>query len=380
MDNLLAKTLHGLEDVLSRELESIGAVNIIKGRRSVSFDGDNEVLYRANYCLRTALSVLKPLYQFKIDKTQDLYSRSTVFPWEEIMGAGQTFSVVPVVKSTLFNHTGYPALVLKDAIVDRFRKKTGRRPSVDLKEPDIVFNCHINEKRVNISLDSTIVPLFKRGYRLYQSEAPLNEVLAAGIIMKSGWDMMSPLLDPMCGSGTIAIEAAMMARRIPPGQKRQFFGFMNWPDYDHGLFKKVRRDAKLKIAPLQTQVYCRDISPQNIRIARSNIKSAGLEADIRTGIEDFLDTESAGRLLTIIMNPPYGERMEISDIEKLYEGIGERLKHGYPGSTAWLISSNREALKKIGLKPSEKHTLYNGKLEVKLMKYDLYRGSARDAG
>ncbi|MFP4488198.1 MAG: class I SAM-dependent RNA methyltransferase, partial [Bacteroidales bacterium] len=271
-------------------------------------------------------------------------------------------------------------LVLKDAIVDRFRKKTGRRPSVDLRDPDIVFNCHINEKRVNISLDSTIVPLFKRGYRLYQSEAPLNEVLAAGIIMKSEWDMMTPLLDPMCGSGTISIEAAMMARRIPPGQNRQFFGFMNWPDYDHGLFKKVKRDAKLKITPLQTQVYCRDISPQNIRIARANIKSAGLETDIRTGIEDFLDTESAGRPLTIIMNPPYGERMEISDIEKLYEGIGERLKHGYPGSTAWLISSNREALKKIGLKPSEKHTLYNGKLEVKLMKYDLYRGSARDAG
>ncbi|MDZ7739849.1 MAG: THUMP domain-containing protein [Bacteroidales bacterium] len=379
MDNFLAKTLHGLEDVLSRELESIGASNIVEGRRSVSFEGDREVLYRANYCLRTALSVLKPLHQFNIEKAKDLYSRSLGFPWEKIMDTGQTFSVVPVVKSSLFNHTGYPALVLKDAIVDRFRKKSGRRPSVDLKEPDIVFNCHINEKRVSISLDSTIIPLFKRGYRLYQSEAPLNEVLAAGIIMKSGWDMMSPLLDPMCGSGTLAIEAAMMARCIPPGQKRKFFGFMNWPDYDHGLFKKVIRDAKLKIAPLQTQVYCRDISPQNIRIARSNIKSAGLEADIRSGIEDFLDTESPGKPTTILMNPPYGERMEISDIEKLYEGIGERLKHGYPGSTAWLISSNREALKKIGLKPSQKHTLYNGKLEVKLMKYELYRGSAGDA-
>ena len=377
MDKLLAKTLHGLEDVLKSELESMGAGNVIKGRRSVSFEGDREMLYRANYSLHTALSVLKPLFSFRIGKAKDLYSKSIEYQWENIMGVGQTFSVVPVVNSSLFNHTGYPALVIKDAIADRFRKKTNRRPSVDSRNPDIVFNCHISEKQVNISLDSTLVPLFKRGYRRIRSEAPLNEVLAAGIIMISGWDMQSPLLDPMCGSGTIAIEAALMARRIPPGKFRDFFGFMNWPDYDYGLFEKVRRETESKIVPLQTSIYCRDISPRNIKIARSNIREAGLEADIQSGIADFLDSGSQESECTIIMNPPYGERMDTVNIENLYSGIGERLKHGYPGSTAWLISSNKEAISKIGLKPSQKYVLYNGKLEVKLLKYELYRGSMK---
>lgn len=377
MDKLLAKTLFGLEDVLAAELKDMGAENISKGRRSVSFRGDKEMLYRANYNLRTALSVLKPLCSFKIEKAKDLYKRAAEFPWEDIMGLGQTFSVVPVVNSSIFNHTAYPALVLKDAIADRFRMKTNRRPSVELKDPDMVFNCHISEKDVTISIDSTIIPLFKRGYRVHQSEAPLNEVLAAGIIMKSGWDMQMPLLDPMCGSGTLAIEAALMARNIPPGQFRRFFGFMNWPDYDQALFKKVRRDAVLKKRPLQTAVYCKDISSQNIRLCRVNIKNAGLEDDIQTEVDDFRESASKEKAYMIIMNPPYGERLDVKDIESLYSDIGERLKHGYPGSTAWIISSNTEALKNIGLKPSRKSTLYNGKLEIKLVKYELYSGSKK---
>jgi len=377
MDKLLAKTLFGLEDVLAGELQDMGAKNISKGRRSVSFHGDKEMLYRANYSLRTALSVLKPLYSFRIERAKDLYQKSMEFPWEDIMGLGQTFSVVPVVNSSIFNHTAYPALVLKDAIADRFRMKSNRRPSVELKEPDMVFNCHISEKDVTISIDSTITPLFKRGYRVYQSEAPLNEVLAAGIIMKSGWDMQLPLLDPMCGSGTLAIEAALMARNIPPGQFRRFFGFMNWPDYDPALFKKVRRDAVLKKKSLQTPVYCKDISSQNIRLCRINIKNAGLEDDIQTEVADFRESDSKEKPYMIIMNPPYGERLDVKNIESLYSDIGERLKHGYPGSTAWIISSNKEALKNIGLKPSRKITLYNGKLEIKLAKYELYSGSKK---
>ena len=377
MDKLLAKTLFGLEDVLAAELKDMGAENISKGRRSVSFRGDKEMLYRANYNLRTALSVLKPLCSFKIERAKDLYKKAMEFPWEDIMGLGQTFSVVPVVNSSIFNHTAYPALVLKDAIADRFRMKTNRRPSVELKDPDMVFNCHISEKDVTISIDSTIIPLFKRGYRVHQSEAPLNEVLAAGIIMKSGWDMQMPLLDPMCGSGTLAIEAALMARNIPPGQFRRFFGFMNWPDYDQALFKKVRRDAVLKKRSLQTAVYCKDISSQNIRLCRVNIKNAGLEDDIQTEVADFRESASKEKAYMIIMNPPYGERLDVKDIESLYSDIGERLKHGYPGSTAWIISSNTEALKNIGLKPSRKSTLYNGKLEIKLVKYELYSGSKK---
>lgn len=377
MDKFLAKTLYGLEDVLQSELEAIGARNVSKGRRAVSFEGNREMLYRSNYCLHTALSILKPLTSFRIRKAQDLYSKSNEYPWENIMSVGQTFSVVPVVNSSLFKHTGYAALVLKDAIADRFRNVLGRRPYVNSESPDIVFNCHIKEKEVDISIDSTIIPLYKRGYRRKQSVAPLNEVFAAGIIMLSGWDKRSPLLDPMCGSGTLAIEAGLMARKIPPGKYRSYFGFMNWPDYDHGLFETIRRDEESKIPPLQTSIYSRDISSHNIRITRANIKAAGLEADIRTGIADFLSTEAGDTEYTIIMNPPYGERLESGDIEKLYSGIGERLKHGYTGSTAWIVSSNKEALGMIGLKPSESYKLYNGKLEVKLLKYELYRGSKK---
>jgi putative N6-adenine-specific DNA methylase len=378
MDKLLAKTLFGLEEVLKAEIETLGGKNIVKGRRSVSFEGDREMLYRANYSLHTAMTVLKPLLSFNISKARDLYTKSVEYPWEDIMSVGQTFSVVPVVNSSLFNHTGYPALVLKDAIADRFRKKFNRRPSVNTGNPDIVINCHISEKSVNISLDSTIIPLFKRGYRRNRPEAPLNEVLAAGIVLMSEWDMRSPLLDPMCGSGTIAVEATLLARKIPPGKFRNFFGFMNWQDYDHDLFEKVRLKEESKIIPLQTSIYCRDISPGTIKMTRINIQEAGLKSDIRTGIEDFLNSGSQEGKYTIIMNPPYGERLNNKNIENLYSGIGERLKHGYPGSTAWIISSNIEALRKIGLKPSQKYTLYNGKLEVKLLKFELYSGSMKN--
>ncbi|MGM0666164.1 MAG: THUMP domain-containing class I SAM-dependent RNA methyltransferase [Bacteroidota bacterium] len=378
MDVLLAKTLHGLEDVLTEELSAMGALNIVKGRRSVSFEGDREMMYRANYCLRTALSILKPLHSFGIGHARDLYDRALNYPWESIMGVGQTFMVVPVVHSSLFNHTAYPALLLKDAIADRFRKKMNRRPSVDTRNPDIVINCHIKEKQVNLSLDSSLTPLFKRNYRQQRTEAPLNEVLAAGILMISGWDMKTPLLDPMCGSGTIAIEAGLMSGNIPPGKFRKHFGFMNWPDYDNELFRRICAEEEAKIRPLGGPVFCSDISAHNIRVARSNIRKAGLEEDIRLSVSDFLESKAPEQIAyTIIMNPPYGERLDDEGIEDLYAGIGERLKHAYHGSTAWLLSSNVDALKRIGLKPAAKYSLYNGKIEVKLLKYELYKGSKK---
>lgn len=379
MDVLLAKTLHGLEDVLAKELSAMGAHNVIKGRRSVSFEGDREMIYRANYCLRTALSILKPLHSFHIARSRDLYNKALNFPWENIMGVGQTFMVVPVVHSSLFNHTAYPALLLKDAIADRFRKKMNRRPSVDTGNPDIAINCHINEKQVNLSLDSSLVPLYKRNYRHQRTEAPLNEVLAAGILKISGWDMKSPLLDPMCGSGTIAIEAGLMARNIAPGKLRRHYGFMNWPDYDNELFRRISAEEDAKITPARGAVYCSDISGHNIKIARTNIRKAGLEEDISASINDFLESANPGqKAYTIIMNPPYGERLDGEGIEELYAGIGERLKHAYAGSTAWLLSSNVGAMKKIGLRPAAKYSLFNGKIEVSLLKYELYPGSKKD--
>jgi len=377
MYNCVAKTLHGLEEILAGELRDINAENISKGRRVVGFSGDLEMIYRANYKLSTALSILRTVKSFNISKAADLYSRAVGFPWENIMAVGQTFMIVPVVNSALFKHTGYPALLLKDAIADRFRKKFGRRPSVDQSKPDIVLNCHISGKEVNISLDSTVIPLFKRGYRKYQSQAPLNEVLAAGIVRLSGWDKKTPLLDPMCGSGTLAIEAALFAKNIPPGKYRDFFGFMNWHDYDRDLFIKIMNEAKKKEKDECPEIICRDVDRNNINISNENIRSAGLGNNITVRRADFLDKSTAGGEYFIIMNPPYGERIDTEDIEGLYAGIGERLKHAYPGSQAWLLSSNMDAVKKIGLRTSEKLTLYNGKLEVKLLKYQLFKGSIK---
>jgi len=379
MDVLLAKTLHGLEDVLAEELSAMGALNVAKGRRAVSFEGDREMMYRANYCLRTALSILKPVYSFRINHARDLYDGALKFPWESIMGVGQTFMVVPVVHSSLFNHTAYPALLLKDAIADRFRKKMNRRPSVDTSNPDIAINCHVKEKEVNLSIDSSLIPLYKRSYRLQRTEAPLNEVLAAGILKLSGWDMQMPLLDPMCGSGTIAIEAGLMAGNIPPGRLRRHFGFMNWPDYDNELFRSICAGEEAKITSPGAPVYCSDISARNVRIARSNIKKAGLEKAISSSVSDFLKSANPEKKeFMIVMNPPYGERLEETGIEELYAGIGERLKHAYAGSTACLLSSNVEAVKKIGLRPAAKYSLFNGKIEVRLLKYELYKGSKKD--
>lgn len=371
----IAKTLFGLEDVLEGELKALGAGNIVKTRRAVSFEGNKGMLYKANYCLRSALSVLKPVHTLKIRVARDLYKGSVNFPWEDIMDINQTFSIKAVVHSDIFSHTGYPALILKDAIADRFRKKFKERPSVDSVDPDISINCHISERWVTISLDSSQIPLFKRGYRTVQTKAPINEVLAAGIVLKSGWDSETPLLDPMCGSGTIGIEAAMIASKIPPGRYRTHYGFMNWNDYDHKLYSKVLEEANSESIQCPVKIFSRDISANNLRIARINISNAGLEDSIRSSVADFLDSDSAGKKYVIIINPPYGERLEEEGIDDLYSGIGERLKHGYEGSSAWIISSNLDAIKYIGLKPSVKHTLYNGKLETRLLKYDMYSGS-----
>lgn len=374
---LLAKTLFGLEKVLADELIQLGAGSVNVLNRAVYFEGDMELLYRANYCCRTAISILKPVHRFRIGTAKDIYYRSMKIKWDEIMDVDQTFSIVPVVHSKLFNHSGYPALVLKDAIADFFNNKYERRPSVDTARPEIVINLHVSENDVTISLDSSGVPLYKRGYRISQTIAPINEVLAAGMIMISGWDSSSPLLDPMCGTGTIPIEAAMIALNIPPGKFRKSFGFMNWKDYDASLFGKISREALSEITTRELSITCADILPEAVTSATMNISSAGFSSVIKLFTRDFLRSGSAGEEYTIITNPPYGERIKEEDIYAFYSAIGERLKHGYEGSKAWIITSNMAALKFVGLKPSEKHTLFNGALECRLVRYDLYKGSTK---
>jgi len=373
----IAKTLFGLERVLAEELLILGASDVTQANRAVLFSGNKELLYRVNYCSRCALSVLVLVSDFRIRSKDDLYTNAMRIDWSAFMSADQTFSVVPVVNSELFDHTGFPGLVVKDAVADYFRKKAGKRPSVSTADPDIQINVHISHENVTISLDSSVIPLFKRGYRAEQGEAPLNEVLAAGILMISGWDGACSLTDPMCGSGTIPIEAGLLACNIPPGKFRQFFGFSRWIGYDDELFKRLKNDCESQIRKSRVIISGSDISETAVIQARANIEKAGLADQIKVEIADFKDIKPIEKNGYILMNPPYGQRLKPDDIDQLYNMIGTSLKHNCAGNKAWIITSGREYLKNIGLKTSSKHTLYNGALECVLAGYELYEGTRK---
>lgn len=377
MNKYIAKTLYGLEPVLEKELIKLGAKEVVRANRAVVFAGDKELLYRVNYCSRTALSVLMSIAEFRIRSKDDLYRKASAIEWSEYFDPADTFSVVPVVNSNLFGHTGYPGLVVKDAIADYFRNKTGKRPSVKTTDPLILINLHISNEEVTISLDSSVIPLFKRGYRSEQGLAPLNEVLAAGILMLSGWDGRTTLMDPMCGSGTILIEAGLIAGSIPPGKFRQSFGFGKWKDFDSELFEKVRYDADSRVLPSGIRISGSDISLQAVNLARANIEKAGLSESISVEVIDFKEIKPDVPPEFLIMNPPYGLRIKSEEIDKLYNMIGSTLKHNFPGCKAWVITSEREFLKNIGLKPKVKHTLFNGALECVLAGYEMYEGSRK---
>jgi putative N6-adenine-specific DNA methylase len=373
----VAKTLYGLEKVLAEELISLGAGEVQVVNRAVLFKGDKNLLYRVNYCARTALSVLMPVADFRIRSKDDLYNGGSKVEWDMFLDADDTFSIVPVINSPHFVHTGYAGLILKDTIADYFRKKTGRRPSVDTDDPGILINLHISNDLVTISIDSSVVPLFKRGYRQEQAIAPLNEVLAAGILLLSGWKASATLTDPMCGSGTIPIEAGLMACKIPPGKFRKFFGFQRWKDFDEELFEKIKFecDSQIRLSPVK--IFGNDISGQAIQQAKANVKQAELVDVISLEVSDFKDLKSIDNQGFVFLNPPYGQRLQPDEIEKLYNMIGSTLKHNFAGTTAWLITSNKETLKNVGLKPKEKLILFNGALECILLKYEMYQGTRK---
>jgi putative N6-adenine-specific DNA methylase len=373
----VAKTLYGLEKVLSEELISLGAGNIQTANRAILFEGDKSLLYRVNYSVRTALSVLMPLADFRIRSKEDLYKGGSKIEWDRFMDTDDTFSIVPVINSPHFGHTGYAGLIIKDAIADYFRNKTGRRPSVDTTNPRVLINLHISNDNVTISLDSSSVPLYKRGYRQEQTVAPLNEVLAAGILLLSGWNVSSTLTDPMCGSGTIPIEAGLIASKIPPGKFRQFFGFQKWKDFDEDLFEKIKIECNSQIGLSPVKIFGSDISEETLKFAKANVARAGLSDVITLEKSDFKDLKSIDEHGYLFLNPPYGQRIKPEEIDMLYGMIGTTLKHNFPGTTAWLITSNKESLKHIGLKPKEKYTLFNGALECVLLKYEMYTGTKK---
>lgn len=375
---IIAKTFEGLENVLEKEIQALGAQKIKKIRRAVRFEGDKEMLYRANLQLRSALKVLVPIHDFVAYNEQDLYEEIYHFDWSQYLKLRQTFAIDPVVRSKYFRHSKYASLKMKDAIADKFTDKYNRRPNVDREEPDVKLNLYIHNEICSISLDSSGQSLHRRGFRGPQHRAPINEVLAAGMLLSTEWKGERPLYDPMCGTGTIAIEAAMIAKNIAPNYYRKSFTFMQWEDYDEALWTKIKQEAKDKIKDAAVSIFASDESPKAIGIAREAITAAQVDDIIKLrtiAFEDRVPDEAGGIL---VFNPPYGKRLEVEDIQELYSEIGDHLKKNYEGFDAWLISGNKEALKSIGLRTSRKMTLFNGSIECKFHKYELYRGSKKE--
>jgi len=374
---MVAKTLFGFEDLLERELIQLGAMRVKKGVRNVSFEGDKGFMYKASLALRTAIKILKPIHTFKVRNEQDLYDNIYKMSWENYLKPTGSLAVDATVNSQVFTHSLYIAQKTKDAIVDKFRDTDGQRPNVDLKFPDVKINVHIDRNTCNISLDSSGDSLHKRGYKTATNIAPINEVLAAGLVMLSGWDGQSDFMDPMCGSGTILAEAAMIACNIPPNLMRKEFAFERWEDWDVDLFEKIEESLLNKTRDFHHKIIGYDKSPSAVSKAQANIENAKLEDFVHIQHEDFFKTRKSGDAkLHMVFNPPYGERLDI-DMESFYKDIGDTLKQGYPGTDAWFITSNLDALKYVGLRPSRKIHLVNAKLESRLVKYVMYEGSKK---
>lgn len=375
---MVAKTLFGMEELLAQELRQLGASSIEIGTRNVSFEGDTGFMYKANLCCRTAIKILKPITAFNIFTEEDLYKKIYEMPWENYMDVKGTLAVNATVFSDVFTHSQYISLKTKDAIVDRFRDREGVRPDVDLDHPTLRINVHIDRNICTVSLDSSGESLHKRGYKVESTLAPINEVLAAGIIMLSGWSGQCNFLDPMCGGGTILTEAAMIACNIPPNLNRDEFGFETWPDFDVDLYEKIEEAALKKVRDFPHKIYGFDTDAIALKKAKENIKSANLQDFIEVKQQDFFESEKeSDKPLYIVFNPPYDERISLNDVESFYSSIGNTLKRGYPGTQAWMITSNMDALKFVGLRPSKKIKLFNGKLEAKLVRYEMYEGSRK---
>lgn len=375
---MIAQTMFGMEDLLVAELAALGAQKIEKLNRAVSFSGDLGFMYKANLCLRTALRVLMPIQSFQVKHERDLYDAIKLIPWEEYLDVDGTLAINCSLHSSLFNHSQFLEQKTKDAIVDRFREKYGRRPSVDLQKPSLRVNLFISQENCAVSLDSSGDSLHKRGYRDQTNLAPLNEVLAAGLVLLSGWDRRSNLVDPMCGSGTILIEAALLAANIPPGSFQAEFGFEKWKNFDQELWDNIYDAAMNKITDFAPLILGSDISKHVARKAVININEANLKNRIKIENHAFADLPAPEGGGVLILNPPYGERMDKDeDINEVYKSIGDTLKQKWAGYDAWIITSNLAAAKHIRLNPKPKIKLFNGPLECRFMRYELYSGSRR---
>ncbi len=375
---MVATTIFGLEEVLATELRNLGAQHVEIGIRNVSFSGDKGFMYKANMALRTAIRILKPIKRFKVFDEDDLYKKIQQIDWERIMNVDSTFAIGAVVNSKNFTtNSHYISLKSKDAIADYFRHKYHKRPNVDVKHPDVKIHVHIQKDLCSVSLDSSGDSLHKRGYRNLTNIAPINEVLAAGLVLLSGYTGDCNFIDPMCGSGTILIEAAMIANNIPANINRKEFGFEKWSDYDEDLFFTIQDSLLKKIRSCHFKIMGFDKAPSAVRKAKKNIENANLTDFVGVHHVNFFNSvKEVFGPTTILFNPPYGERLDI-DIQEFYKKIGDTLKNGYPDSTVWFITSNLEGLKYVGLRTSKKIPLKNGDLDCRFVRYDMYEGSRK---
>lgn len=372
-----ATTLHGLEDTLASELLRLGARDIEPFKRGVSFTGDKGFMYKANLCLRTALKILVPIYSFRAANEHEFYAKMKEYEWEKFMDADDTLAINATLNSDIFTHSLYVSQKSKDAICDRFVEHVDVRPNVDLDNPTLRIYVHIFKDYVNVSLDSSGDSLFKRGYRIDIDSAPMKEVLAAGMVLLSGWQPHLPLIDGMCGSGTLGIEAALFANNIPPGCFRENYGFMKWHDYEPELWDTIYTSSINRIKEDMPSIYSSDIDSIPLEMAKRNAAVAKVDDVIKYQQASFFDLMPDKPKGTILLNPPYDERIKMEDTNAFYKQIGDKLKKDFGGWTACIITSNMEAIKHIGLHPSKKMTLFNGALECKLLKFEMYSGSKK---
>jgi putative N6-adenine-specific DNA methylase len=370
---MIAKTFQGLEEVLAKELVALGANNVQIGRRMVSFTGDKALMYKANFHLRTAVRILKPFINFKASDADEVYEVIKAIDWEQYLDCNSTFSVDAVVYSDVFRHSKFVAYRVKDAIADHFSDKCGERPSVRLNNPDLIFHIHIAGEDCTLAFDSSGESLHRRGYRVETGAAPINEVLAAGMILLTGWNGECDFIDPMCGSGTLLVEAALIARNIAPGVFRQGYAFEKWKDFDSELFRSIYDDDSAE-REFNHKIYGYDVEGRMVACARRNVKSAMMGDIIEIECRDIKDFVEPSEPAIMVVNPPYGERLQLDNLLQVYKELGPRLKHAFQGNEAWVISSSYDCFDQIGLKASARIPLFNGDLDCEFRKYELFAG------
>lgn len=369
-----ATVARGLEEIAAKELEKLGAVDIHSDFTGVHFRGNQALLYKINLWSRIIFRVLMPIADVKSYNAEQLYQNVYNFNWEDYLQIDDTFAIICTGSNKNLNHTHFTALQIKNAIVDRQRKQTGKRSNIDTENPNILINAHIEDTRCTLSLDSSGESLHRRGYRPAMGIAPLKETLASALLELAEWQPSLPFLDPLCGSGTLPIEAALKGLNIAPGLYRKKFGFQRWKDFDAELWEELLTEAKTsQLSQLPAPIFGSDRDFDILQQARINTKYCHLEKHIQLIQKDLFQIEAPANNGIIICNPPYGKRLgEVEELGEFYKLLGDVFKQRFKGWTAYVLTGNKELAKRIGLKASRRIPVHNGSIPCTLLKYELY--------